>query len=147
MNRKNTVIKYAGQRTYRVKFAGISRELPLVQDDPGVYIASNAELILGDVEFLSKSAQVLATEMKGLEFDIILTAEAKSIALAYELSKLLGLERFIVARKSAKAYVESYFSQRVRSITTKSNQQLLLTRQEMAALSGKRVCLLDDVVS
>ncbi len=76
-----------------------------------------------------------------------MTAEAKSIALAFELSKRLRLERFIVARKSVKAYVGDYFSQKVKSMTTNSQQQLLLTKDELRSLSGRRVCLLDDVVS
>jgi adenine phosphoribosyltransferase len=147
MKPKGTVRRYTGQRTYRVALSGISRELPLVQINPGIYIASDAELILGDVEFLSKAAQLLASKMRKIEIDIVLTAEAKSIALAYELSRRLGRDRFVVARKSAKAYVDNYFSQKVKSITTNSEQQLLLTRDELALLSGRRVCLLDDVVS
>jgi adenine phosphoribosyltransferase len=147
MNQEGSVRRYAAQRSYRVEFSGISRELPLVRIRPGVYIASDAGLILGDVEFLSKAAQVLARKMKGLDIDMILTAEAKSIALAYELSRRMGFDRFMVARKSAKAYVGSYFSQKVKSITTESEQQLLLTKEEMRSLSGRRVCLLDDVVS
>jgi len=147
MNPRGTVRRYTGQRAYKVALPGISRELPVVQINPGVYIASDADLILGDVEFLSKAAQLLAGKMRRLDVDIVLTAEAKSIALAYELSRRLGLDRFVVARKSAKAYVDHYFSQKVRSITTKSEQRLLLTSEELASLSGRRVCLLDDVVS
>jgi len=147
MNSRVSVRRYTGQRVFRVKLADISRDLPLVRINPELYIASNAELILGDVEFLSAAARVLAGKIDARSVDMILTAEAKSIALAYELSRLLGLGRFIVARKSAKAYVGNYISQRVKSITTDSEQQLLLTKDEMAFLSGKKVCLLDDVVS
>ncbi len=147
MNPRGTVRSYTGQRAYKVVLPGISRELPLVQINPGVYIASDADLILGDVEFLSKAAQLLARKMRRLDIDIVLTAEAKSIALAYELSRLLGRARFMVARKSAKAYVGNYFSKKVKSITTRSEQRLLLTREELSSLSGRRVCLLDDVVS
>jgi len=147
MKPKGTVRRYTGQRTYKVALSGISRELPLVQVNPGVYIASDAELILGDVEFLSKAAQLLARKMRKLDIDIVLTAEAKSIALAYELSKRLGRNRFVVARKSAKAYVDHYFSQKVKSITTEAEQQLLLTNEDLMLLSGRRLCLLDDVVS
>ena len=147
MNLKGTVRRYTGQRTHKVVLSGISRELPLVQINPGIYIASDGELILGDVEFLSNAAQLLARKIRKFDIDIIMTAEAKSIALAFELSRLLGRNRFVVARKSAKAYVGDYFSQKVKSITTKAEQQLLLTREELSSLSGRRVCLLDDVVS
>ena len=147
LNPEGTVRRYAGQRTYNVVLSGISRDLPLVQIKPGVYIASDAELILGDVKFLSKAGQLLARKLTGLKIDIILTAEAKSIALAYELAKRLGHSRFIVARKSAKSYMGDYFAQKVKSITTKSEQRLLMTREELKSLSGRNVCLLDDVVS
>jgi len=144
---KGAVRRYTGQRSHRVVLSGVSRELPLVRIKPGVYIASDADLILGDVEFLSRAAELLAKKLRKIDIDVVLTAEAKSIALAYELSKRLGLGRFVVARKSVKAYVDDYFAQRVRSITTKSDQQLLLTGVELAELAGRRVCLLDDVVS
>ncbi|MGD0638533.1 MAG: phosphoribosyltransferase family protein [Nitrososphaerales archaeon] len=147
MNPSGAVRRYSGQRTYRVALSEISRELPLVQISQGVYIASDAELILGDVEFLSTAARLLARKLRKLDIDVVLTAEAKSIALAYELSRRLRHDRFVVARKSAKAYVDHYFSQKVKSITTKAEQQLLLTSEDLASLSGKRVCLLDDVVS
>ncbi len=65
MNPKDAVMVYAGQRTYRVTLAGIPRNLPLVQIRPGLYIASDAGLILGDVEFLSKAAQLLAGKLGG----------------------------------------------------------------------------------
>jgi len=144
---KNTVRIYTGQRSFRVKLPGIARNLPLVQIKPGVHIASDAGLILGDVEFLSGAAQSLARKMRRFDIDVILTAEAKSIALAYELARRLGHERFMVARKSAKSYMEDYYAQKLRSITTESEQQLLLTKEELHSLSGRRVCLLDDVVS
>jgi adenine phosphoribosyltransferase len=119
----------------------------LVQIKPGVYIASDAELILGDVEFLTVSAQMLARKLRRLDIEIVLTAEAKSIALAYELAKRLGHSRFMVARKSAKGYMGGYFEQKLTSLTTESEQRLLLTEDELGFLSGRRVCLLDDVVS
>lgn len=113
----------------------------------GVYIASDAELILGDTEFISKAAKLLAKKIRSSRIDLVLTAEAKSIALSYEISRQLGLGRFVVARKSPKAYMGDFFAQKVRSITTESEQQLLLTRDELKLLSGRRICLLDDVVS
>jgi len=147
MKPKGSIRIHSGQSSHRATLPGISRELPLVEVKPGIFIASDADLILGDVEFLSKSSELLATKVRPLKVDVVVTAEAKSIALAYELSKRLSLERFVVARKSQKAYMGDYFSQKVRSITTESEQQLLITREELDYLCGKRVCLLDDVVS
>jgi adenine phosphoribosyltransferase len=138
---------YSGQTEYAVSVAGLRRTLPIVQIQPHTWIASNAALILGDVRFVSKAAEVLAKRIRPLGVDAVLTAEAKSIALAYELSRNLGADRFVVARKNVKSYMGDYASQKVKSITTHSEQELLLTKEEMRWLSGKRLCLLDDVVS
>jgi adenine phosphoribosyltransferase len=138
---------YAGETFYRAVLSGLERDLPLVEIEAGMWIASDAELILGDVEFISRGALLLSEKVKHFGPEIVLTAEAKSIALAYELSRLLGHDRFVVARKTLKAYMGDHLSQEVRSITTRSVQRLLLTKEEIGYISGKRVCLLDDVVS
>jgi adenine phosphoribosyltransferase len=138
---------YRGEREYRVTIAGLHRRLPVVQIQEHTWIASDAALILGDVEFLSRAAELLSKKVRPFGVDAVLTAEAKSIALAYELSKRLGRDRFLVARKSAKSYMRDYATERLKSITTAAEQELLLTKEEMKWLSGKRVCLLDDVVS
>jgi len=143
----NSVRKYSGEKSLLVNLGGLRRELPLVSVSPHLWIASDAGLILGDVAFLSRAAELLAGKLRRKRVDVVLTAEAKSIALAYEVSKRLGLARFLVARKNLKAYMGDHVSQKMKSITTSSEQQLLLTNDEMDALSGKRVCLLDDVVS
>jgi adenine phosphoribosyltransferase len=144
---KSSVKGYSGEKSYRVKLQGLDRELPLVKVSTHMWIASDAALILGDAEFISKAAELLAKKVRKEHTDVVLTAEAKSIALAYELSRLLGHERFIVARKSLKAYMGDHISQKLKSITTSSEQELVLTREEVKCLAGKKVCLLDDVVS
>jgi len=144
---KSSVKVYTGKESYHVKLGGLHCELPLVNVSPHLWIASDAELILGDVEFICAAAELLAKKLSGRRTDVVLTAEAKSIALAYELSKRLGHGHFIVARKSLKAYMGDHISQKLRSITTNSDQELVLTKGEMTHLSGKNVCLLDDVVS
>jgi adenine phosphoribosyltransferase len=138
---------YSGESSYSVTIGRIHRDLPVVRISPDLWIASNAKLILGDVDLLTEAAALLAEKVARKRPDIILTAEAKSIALAYELSRRLKLKLFIVARKSVKAYMGEHVSQKVRSITTEVDQELHLTREEMTSLHGKRVCLLDDVVS
>jgi adenine phosphoribosyltransferase len=143
----DAVRRYTGERLYRAVLPGLERDLPLVEIEPGLWIASDAELILGDVGFLSRAALLLSEKVGKFDPQVVLTAEAKSIALAYELSRLLGHERFVVARKTLKSYMGDHVSRKVRSITTSSEQQLLLTRDELGYISGKRVCLLDDVVS
>ncbi|MDG6926472.1 MAG: phosphoribosyltransferase [Nitrososphaerota archaeon] len=144
---KSPVRRYSGQKSYSVRFDGVRRELPIVSVSPGLWIASDAELILGDTEFISKVAELLGRKLGRRRIDLILTAEAKSIALAYELSKRLGHSRFVVARKSLKTYMGDHVSQKLRSITTEKDQELVLTKDELSNLAGKRICLLDDVVS
>lgn len=132
---------------HTVKLGDLHRDLPVVKVSPGLWIASDAELILGDTEFISKAAELLARKLSRKRVDVVLTAEAKSIALAYELSRRLQHSRFVVARKSLKTYMGDHVSQKVRSITTEKDQELVLTKEEMSSLAGKRVCLLDDVIS
>ena len=79
--------------------------------------------------------------------DAIVTAEAKGIALAYEVSRQLGLKEFIVARKSTKSYMKDVVSASVHSITTAGEQHLYLDGKDADKIRNKRVCLLDDVIS
>lgn len=143
----NAVKKFQGQAWHKVRLGGLERDLPLVKVATDLWIASNAEFILGDVDLITAAAELLSKEVGNRRPNVILTAEAKSIALAFELSKRLGHDRFIVARKTLKSYMGDHSAQRVRSITTETEQELLVTKEEMQYLSGKRVCLLDDVVS
>jgi adenine phosphoribosyltransferase len=139
-------MRYSGELFHRVRLPGLVRDLPLVEVIPHLWIASDAELVLGDVEFVSKAAELLAAKIK-MRVDVVMTAEAKSIALAFELSKRLGHQRFVVARKSVKAYMGEHISHEVRSITTKTEQPLILTSEDADWISGKKICILDDVVS
>ena len=141
------VILYRGQKSYRVDVLGLTRELPVVNVAEGVWIASNAELVLGDVEFIERVGKKLAERVRPFNPEVILTPEAKSIAIAYEVSKRLGHRKFVIARKSVKAYMKSYVCEGVKSITTKETQKLVLDDRSIEYIQGKRVCLLDDVVS
>jgi adenine phosphoribosyltransferase len=143
----NQVRRFRGESSFRVKLNGLERDVPLVEVSPNLWIASDAELILGDVGFLSTAARLLAERLKNEGFDVIVTAEAKSIALAYALSNELGHGRFVVARKNLKAYMGEHISQTVRSITTSSEQSLILTSQDASWIKERRACLFDDVVS
>jgi adenine phosphoribosyltransferase len=138
---------YRGQAHHFVKLCGLRRRLPIVEVDEDVWIASDVELILGDVEFIVRAAGMLVEKIKPFNPEVILTPEAKSIALAYEVSRLLGHKKFVVARKGVKAYMKDYVVEFVRSITTKEKQKLILTREDMKCLKGRRVCILDDVIS
>lgn len=141
------ILEYAGREKYTIKIGGLVRELPLVQVSSDVWIASNADLILGDIEFIQTAADLLCEKVKPFNPDIIVTPEAKAIAFAYEVAKKMRHKNMVIARKSVKAYMTDYLLEECSSITTKGRQILLLVREDALKLRGKKVCILDDVVS
>ncbi|EJU07623.1 phosphoribosyltransferase family protein [Fusobacterium hwasookii] len=130
-------------KTYTLHVAGLTRELPIIKLSYDLSIASF--VILGDTEIVKKTAPMIAKKLP--EVDFIVTAEAKGIPLAYEISKILNLDEYIVARKSVKAYMEEPIEVEVNSITTTNSQKLYLNNQDANKIKGKRVVLIDDVIS
>ena len=129
--------------TYHLEVCGVTRELPFVPISDTMAFASF--VIISDTELISACAGPLAEKIGPV--DAIVTPEAKGIALAYEVSRRLGLKDFIVVRKSVKSYMKDYVSEEVRSITTKGVQHLYLDRAAADKIRGRRVCVLDDVIS
>ena len=121
----------------------VDRTLPFIPINEDMAFASF--VVLGDTELVSACAPELAKKIGNV--DAIVTAEAKGIALAYEVSRQLGLKEFIVARKSTKSYMKDVVSASVHSITTAGEQHLYLYGKDADKIRGKRVCLLDDVIS
>ncbi|MBR0385614.1 MAG: adenine phosphoribosyltransferase [Erysipelotrichaceae bacterium] len=130
-------------KEYCMEVAGLKRCLPFVKINDELAFASF--VIISDTEMVATAAPLLVNRIG--ECDIIVTAEAKGIALAYEISRLLGHKHFVVARKSSKSYMTDTISVHVRSITTFTDQQLLLDSKDAELVRGKKVCLVDDVVS
>ena len=130
-------------KTYTLHVAGLTRELPIIKLSYDLSIASF--VILGDTEIVKKTAPMIAKKLP--EVDFVVTAEAKGIPLAYEISKILNLNEYIVARKSVKAYMEEPIEVEVNSITTTNSQKLYLNNQDANKIKGKRVALSDDVIS
>lgn len=128
---------------YTLKLCGLERTLPVIPIDESMAFASF--VVLGDTELISACAPVLAEKIG--DVDAIVTAEAKGIALSYEISRLLGLKEFVVVRKSVKSYMKDTVSVPVNSITTKGEQRLYLDGIDAEKIKGKRVCILDDVIS
>lgn len=128
---------------YKMKIAGIERNLSLFKVADNLYIA--AFILFGDVEITEASAKELLKKVP--DYDVILTAECKSIPLVYEMAKQHGDENYIVARKGTKVYMENAISATVKSITTAHPQVLYLGEKEMRELRGKRVLIVDDVIS
>lgn len=131
------------QQYYTLEVAGLTRQLPIMQISDTLCIASF--VILGDCELVTKAAPLL--EKKLPEVDYIVTAEAKGIPLVNELCRLRGLPYYIVARKSVKPYMSHPITDEVVSITTQKAQTLCLDGKDAMLLKGKRVAIVDDVIS
>lgn len=129
-------------KIYTLKICGLERQLPIIPIAPELSIASF--VILGDTELVCRVAPELIKKLPPI--DIIITAEAKGIPLAFEVSRLLNMN-YIIARKSVKSYMHEPLTVEVQSITTQKPQILCLDGKDAAAMNGKRVAILDDVIS
>ena len=127
---------------YTMKIAGLERQLPICPLNDKVSIAGF--IVFGDVELTVKACEELLKKIP--EFDYIVTPEAKSIPLAYEMSRQCG-KKYFVARKRAKLYMRDPVEVNVRSITTDAVQTLILDGADGEQIRGKRVVVLDDVIS
>ncbi len=127
-----------------VDIAGLHRELPLFEVAPGVRIA--VLNILGDTELVEACAAALAERLPGDAYDLLVTAEAKSIPLAHALS-VRTAKPYVVLRKVYKPYMGVALSAETLSITTGQPQMLYLDEKDYELVRGKRVVLLDDVIS
>lgn len=129
---------------YSLDIAGIKRDLPLFEVKPGLCIAILN--ILGDVELVDACAAALADKLADIPFDVILTAEAKSIPIAHELAKTTN-KPYVVLRKEYKPYMGEALQAETLSITTGKPQHLFLDEKDIECLKGKQIVLLDDVIS
>lgn len=129
--------------TYEMDIAGMKRELPLCPISPDIYIG--AFVMFGDVELTVHCAAELLK--RAPEYDYLIAPEAKSIPLLYEMARQSGAENYFLARKERKAYMTGVFEVEVQSITTAGVQKLVLDTADAAMLEGKRVLILDDVIS
>ena len=130
-------------KAYTMKIAGLERDLPLCPINDKLYIG--AFVMFGDVEL----TKAVATELlkKAPEHDIMITAESKGIPLLYEMARQSGESNYIVARKGPKLYMQNVHTTYVNSITTENKQMLCLGESDMQAMNGKRVLIVDDVIS
>ena len=128
---------------YRMKVAGLERDLPVCPVNENLYIAGF--VIFGDQELTVACARELLK--KAPEYDYILTAEAKGIPLAHEMARQAGDAKYILARKGPKLYMQNIFSVTVNSITTAKEQKLYLDGADAALMKGKKILIVDDVIS
>lgn len=132
------------KETYAIEIAGIKRELRLFEIKPGLKIAILN--ILGDTELVQACARELANKLKDIDYAVLVTAEAKSIPLAYALS-VETKKPYIVLRKSYKAYMGDALKAETLSITTGQSQVLILDQKDRELIEGRQVVILDDVIS
>ncbi len=130
--------------TYSIEIAGVKRELRLFEIKPGLRIAILN--ILGDTELVQACARELGKKLNELEYDILVTAEAKSIPLAYALS-VETKKPYVILRKMYKPYMGDALKAETLSITTGQPQMLILDEKDLAFIKGKKVVILDDVIS
>lgn len=128
---------------YEMNIAGLKRQLPLCKVTDDLYIG--AFIMFSDVEITEAAAKELLK--KAPEFDILITAESKGIPLCYEMARQAGMNDYVVARKGPKLYMQDIISTEVDSITTDHIQTLCIGRKEVEQLKGKRVLIVDDVIS
>lgn len=127
---------------YDIKIAGLDRKLEKFPVSDSLDIA--AFILFGDVEVTVKASEELLKKVP--DFDYIITPEAKSIPLAYEMARQSG-KPYIVIRKGVKVYMRNYLDVTVKSITTDKQQHLYLGESEVNLIKGKRVLIVDDVIS
>ena len=129
--------------TYRIDIKGMQRDLPLCPLTDKLMIG--AFVIFGDVELTVHCAKELLKIVP--DFDIMITAESKGIPLIHEMAKQSGKNTYVLARKAPKLYMKDIFSCEVNSITTARKQTLYLDGDDAKALKGRRVLIVDDVIS
>ena len=128
---------------YRMKVAGLERDLPVCKVTDDLYIAGF--VIFGDQELSVACARELLK--KAPEYDYIITAEAKGIPLAHEMARQSGAKKYFLARKVPKLYMSGVFRVTVQSITTAKEQTLYLDTADAELMKGKRILIVDDVIS
>ena len=128
---------------YHMTVAGLERDLPICPLNENLSIAGF--VIFGDQELTVACARELLK--RAPEYDYILTAEAKGIPLAHEMARQAGDKKYILARKGPKLYMRDIFSVTVNSITTAKEQKLYLDGADAALMKGKRILVVDDVIS
>ena len=128
---------------YPITVAGVKRDLPLCKLNDNLTIA--AFVIFGDVELTCACAKALLE--KAPDFDYMVAPEAKAIPLIHEMARQSGRNEYFLVRKKKKAYMNGVFEVRDKSITTDGEQMLYMDGADAAKMKGKRVLILDDVIS
>ena len=130
-------------KTYRMTIAGLERDLPICPINESLSIG--AFVIFGDPELTTAAASALLERAPA--YDYLISAEAKGIPLVHEMARLAGNQKYFLARKAPKLYMTGVLDVKVRSITTEKEQHLYLDTADAELMRGKRVLIVDDVIS
>ncbi len=131
------------QKYYAMTIAGVDRKLPLCPLNDKLMIG--AFVIFGDPELTTACARALLD--RAPDYDYLISAEAKGIPLVHEMARLAGNQSYFLARKAPKLYMTGVFESQVRSITTAKDQTLYLDSADAEKMRGKRILIVDDVIS
>ena len=130
-------------KSYRMNIAGLDRDLPLCPLNDRLQIG--AFVIFGDPELTTACAKALLE--RAPDYDYLITAEAKGIPLVHEMARLAGNQKYFLARKTPKLYMQGVLEVNVHSITTEKEQHLYLDAADAELMQGKRILIVDDVIS
>ena len=131
--------------TYSLTVAGLQRELPICKVTDDLHIG--AFICFGDAELTVACAKAMLELLEPGSYDYLFTAEAKSIPLIHEMARQSGAAKYFIARKGAKAYMPDPIHVEDHSITTAGTQKLFLGRDDADLIRGKRILIMDDVIS
>jgi len=137
------VLPFKGEPTYDLEIAGTVRTLPLIQVSPDTWIAYYYSL--GDTEVIDRAARILAPKLTGCE--IFITTETKGIPLTHAIATYLGLKPYVVCRKEVRPFMLSPLIVHYKPITAKTEQELFIDGRDSKKLGGKKVGIVDDIVS
>jgi adenine phosphoribosyltransferase len=137
------ILPFRGQPTYDLEVAGTVRTLPLIQVAPDTWIAYYYSL--GDTEVIDRAARILAPRLHAC--DIFVTTETKGIPLAHAVATYLGLKPYVVCRKEVRPFMLSPLVKKYKPITARTEEELYMDGRDATKIKGKRVGLVDDIVS
>jgi len=137
------ILPFRGQPTYDLEVAGTVRTLPLIQVAPDTWIAYYYSL--GDTEVIDRAARLLAPKMA--DCDIFVTTETKGLPLTHAIATYLGLKPYVCCRKEIRPFMLSPLVVRYKPITAKTEQELFMDGRDAMKIKGKRVGIVDDIVS
>lgn len=131
--------------TYSMTVAGLQRELPICKVTDDLYIG--AFICFGDAELTEACGRELLKLLEPGSYDYLFTAEAKSIPLIHEMARQSGAKKYFIARKGPKAYMPDPIHVEDQSITTAGKQTLVIDKKNLDYMNGKRILVVDDVIS